>query len=122
MFLTELFKYVGIDLSGNVVTPVAIEGADLNFLLYNLSLMVFIFSVISLLSVLNIIIYFLIIIYSDKIKFIQDWSKKSKLFAKIFKSYKNTRLTLIVIEFLFFIFSTGGMIFISFIFLTKTFV
>jgi hypothetical protein len=75
MFLIELFKYVGIDLSGHIggnVVPVAKEGVDLNFMLYNLSLMVFIFSVLSLLSVLNIILYFLIIMYSDKIKFLQD--------------------------------------------------
>jgi len=84
--------------------------------------MVFIFSVLSLLSVLNIIIYFLIILYSDKIKFIQDWSTKSPLFAKILKVYKNTRISLIIIEFIFFALCTGGMIFLSFICLTKLFV
>jgi hypothetical protein len=124
MFLIQLFKYVGIDLSGSTgaVVPVAIEGVDLNFLLYKFSVMVFIFSVLSLLSVLNIILYFLIIIYSDKIKIFQDWSKKSPLFAKILKAYKNTRIYLIVIEFIVFALCTGGMIFLSFIVLTKTFV
>jgi hypothetical protein len=125
MFLIELFKYVGIDLSGTIiggVVPVAVEGVDLNFMLYYLSAMVFIFSVISLISVLNIILYFLVIMYSDKIKFIQDLSKKSPLFAKILKSYKNTRIFLIVVEIIIFVECTGGMIFISFIILTKTFV
>jgi hypothetical protein len=34
MFLIELFKYVGIDLSGNIgyVVPVTIEGVDLKFI------------------------------------------------------------------------------------------
>jgi len=79
MFLIELFKYVGIELSGTIiggVVPVAVEGVDLNFMLYNFSAMVFIFSVISLISVWNIILYFLVIMYSDKIKIIQDLSKK----------------------------------------------
>jgi hypothetical protein len=124
MFLIELFKYVGIDLSGYTggITPVAIEGVDLNSLLYNFSAMVFIFSVLSLLSVLNIILYFLILRYSYKIQNFQDWSTKSPLFYQNLKSYKNTRLSLIVIEFIFFALCTGGMIFLSFIFLTKTFV
>jgi hypothetical protein len=30
--------------------------------------------------------------YSDKIKIIQDWKEKSPLFAKILKTYKNTRM------------------------------
>jgi len=125
MFLIELFKYVGIELSGTIiggVVPVAVEGVDLNFMLYNFSAMVFIFSVISLISVWNIILYFLVIMYSDKIKIIQDLSKKSPLFAKILKTYKNTRIFLIVVEIIFFVACIGGMIFMSFIILTKTFV
>ena len=124
MFLIEIFKYVGIDLSGHIGgnVPLAIEGVDLNFLLYNFTVMVFIFSVLSLLSVLNIMLYFLIVIYSDDIKFFKDWSKKSPLFAKFLNYYKKTRIYLIVIEFIFFVLCTGGMIFLSFIILTKTFV
>jgi len=113
MFLIELFKHVGNELSGNmggIVVPLAAEGVDLNFIFYKFTVMVFIFSVLSLLSVLNIKLYFLIIIYSDNIKFLQDWSKKSPLFAKFLKSYKKTRLSLIVIEFIIFILCTGGMI------------
>ena len=124
MFLIEIFKYVGIDLSGNIGgnVPLAIEGVDLNFVLYNFTVMVFIFSVLSLVSVLNIMLYFLIVIYSDDIKIFKDWSKKSPLFAKFLNYYKKSRIYLIVIEFIFFVVCTGGMIFLSFIILSKTFV
>jgi hypothetical protein len=49
MFLIELFKYVGIDLSGSLgdVVPVALNVVDVNYVLYKFSAMVFIFSVIS---------------------------------------------------------------------------
>jgi hypothetical protein len=45
MFLIELIKYVGIDLSGNIgdVVHHTIEGVDLSFILYSFSAMVFYF-------------------------------------------------------------------------------
>lgn len=123
MLLIELLKYVGIDLNrvldGSIVP---VEGVDVNFVLYNFALMVFIFSVISFLSVLNIIFYFLIIMYSDKSKFILDLSNKRPLFGKLVKYYKNTRLSLIIVELGFFVWSIGSMIFISYIIFTKCFV
>jgi hypothetical protein len=122
MILKEILKYIGIDLNGISGGGIPIEGLDVNAMLYNLSLMVFIFSVISFLSVLNIIIYFIIIIYSDNSKFVLNMSNKRPWFGKFIKYYKSSRLSLIVIEFLFFVFSTGGMVFISFIILTKCFV
>ena len=42
--------------------------------------------------------------------------------GRIVNYYKKSRLTFIVIEFLFFVMSTGGMIFLSFIVLTRYFV
>lgn len=84
--------------------------------------MVFIFSVITLFSVLNIILYFLIILYSDNSKFILNMSNKRPWFGTFIKYYKNSRLSLIVIEFLFFGFSTEIMIFISLFILTNAFV
>jgi hypothetical protein len=122
MIIKELLKYVGIDLnSGFDVSGVPLEGIDVNFLLYNLSLMVFIFSIISLLSGFNIILYFIVLLYSDNSKFILNLSNKSPLFVKFLKMYKNSRLSLIIIESLFFVLSTGGMIFISFLILTNVF-
>lgn len=94
-----------------------------NVLLYDFSLMVLFFSVIFYLVFL--ILYYIfnyIILYSDNSKFILDLSNKRPLFGKIIKRYKNTRWTIIVIELLFFVLSTGGLIFISFIVLTKCFV
>ena len=122
MILKELLKYIGLDLNGIGGDIVAIDGIDVSFVLYNFGLMVFIFSVISLFSVLNIILYFLIILYSDNSKFILELSNKRPWFGRFIKYYKNSRLSLIVIEFLFFVFSIGGMIFISFIILTKCFI
>ena len=91
MIIKELLKYVGIDLnSGFDVSGVPLEGIDVNFLLYNLSLMVFIFSIISLLSGFNIILYFIVLLYSDNSKFILNLSNKSPLFVKFLKMYKNT--------------------------------
>lgn len=123
MIIKELLKYVGIDLnSGFAVSGVPLEGIDVNLILYNLSLMVFIFSIIALLSGFNIILYFIVLLYSDNSKLILNLSNKSPLFVKFLKMYKNSRLSLIVIESLFFVLSTGGMIFISFFILTKCFV
>lgn len=122
MFLKELLKYIGIDLNGGIgggIVP--IEGVDVNFILYNFSLMVLIFSIISLLSVFNLILYFFIIKYYET-NFVLELINKWGLFGKFIKYYKKSRLSLIVIEFLFLVFSSGGMVYISFIVFTKCFV
>lgn len=111
MLLKEILKYVGIDVNGvfgGSIVP--IDGVDVNVVLYNLSLMVLIFSIISLLSVFNVVLYFLVILYSDNSKYVLDLSNKNPLISKIIKKYKNTRLSLIIIELTFFVLSTGGMI------------
>lgn len=119
--LKELLKYIGIDINGDKIGgDVVLEGASA--VLYNFSLMVFIFSVISLLSVFNIIIYFIVINYADKSLYFREMCEKRKWFGRIVNYYKKSRLTFIVIEFLFFVMSTVGMIFLSFIVLTRYFV
>lgn len=71
MLLKEILKYMGIDSNGG---GVVLEGV--NAALYNFSLSVFIFSVISLLCFFNILIYFIIVLYSDNSKFILDMCNK----------------------------------------------
>jgi hypothetical protein len=55
MILKEILKYAGFDLNGaeGSVGVVPVDGFDVNYVLYNFSLMTFIFSVISLLCDIN---------------------------------------------------------------------
>jgi hypothetical protein len=75
---------------------------DCNEILWNFSIMVFIFSLISLLSFINIIIYLFVVHFSDNNKFIMDMSNKKTWIKKIITRYKNTRIFFIIIELMFF--------------------
>jgi hypothetical protein len=64
---------------------------------------------------MNVLIYFLVLLYSDKSKFILNLSEKKPWFNKILTLYKQSRISFIITEIIFFILSVNGMIFISFI-------
>jgi hypothetical protein len=81
MLIKELLKYVGIDLINPDNISVSNSSGNISYKIlhemsYNLSLMVFIFSIICLLSFMNVLIYFLVLLYSDKSKFILNLSEK----------------------------------------------
>lgn len=120
MLIKELLKYIGIDInnvdnisassfSGNISYEI------LHDMLYNLSLMVFIFSIICLLSFINVLIYFLVLLYSDKSKFILNLSEQKPWIKRFLNLYKQSRISFIITEIIFFILSVNGMIFISFL-------
>lgn len=116
MLIQVILKYLGINVNG-VVAGGGLDGG-MPALLSNYSLMVFIFSLICLFSFMNIFLYFMILIYSEKSKFILDLCNRKPWFSKIINLYKKTRISFIVIELLFFIVSITGLIGLSFYLLT----
>lgn len=76
-----------------------------------------VFAIISLLCILNIIIYLVIMYYSNDARFLKIMSHNAFVF-RIFNIYKNTRPYYVLIEFIFLIVNVCGIIWLCILFIS----